>query len=129
MGRDELRADAPGVDAGALLLEALDDMLVEIVAGRDGGLREAALVQDAPGLDGERREVAGVEPDARELVPPRPHLEPHGHRVAHAVERVVRVDEEDRVLRVRVGEGLERLALRVPDITHECACVPLHGMP
>ena len=42
VGGDEPRADAPHIDARALLLQAGDDVLVEIVAREDGGLGKPA---------------------------------------------------------------------------------------
>ena len=68
---DELRADAPDVDARALLLEARDQVLVEVVARDDLRLGEAGRVEDLARLDAQVGEVAGVEADAERLVPAR----------------------------------------------------------
>src|SRR5690606_33067798 len=46
----EPRADTPDRDDGALLLQAFDDVLVELVGGQNRRLRKPALVEDSPGL-------------------------------------------------------------------------------
>ncbi len=110
---DQLGADAPGVDARALLEQAGDHGLVEIVRRDDARLGEAGVVEQAPRLDRQVGEVAGVEADAGEVVAVGAQRAAHLDRVAHAVEGVVGVDQEDAVVGHRAGVGLERGALAV----------------
>ena len=110
--RDEPRADAPGVDARALLLEARDQVLVEVVAGDDLRRAQAGLVEDLPRLDAEVGEVPGVEADADRLVPALAQAQGHLGGAPDALERVVGVHEEDAVVGLRPRPGLEGLELR-----------------
>ena len=61
----EARAHAPRIDARALALQAADRALVEVVGRDDPGRLEAGVVEDPARLDGEVREVAGIEADRR----------------------------------------------------------------
>src|SRR4051812_39015500 len=85
--RDELRADAPHVDARALLLDGRDQILVEIITRDDPRVGKATLVENSACFDREVREVAGVEANARELVAVCAHLLADRHRITHALER------------------------------------------
>src|SRR5262249_14956032 len=69
VGGDELCPHAPDVDRCPLMLEALDNVFVEIVAANDYRFLEARLIQDLPRLNAEERQVAGVESDAGQFVP------------------------------------------------------------
>ena len=113
VGGDQAGADAPDADRGPLLLQAGDDVFVEIVGGHDHRLGKAGLVEHPPGLDAQPGQVAGVEPDADHLVPLPAHFLAHLDGVPHAVERVVGIDEEDAVVGHRPGVGPKRLQLVV----------------
>jgi hypothetical protein len=108
---DELGPDAPDRDPRALQLERGDDRLVEIVGRHDPDLGQPRLVEQPPRLDAEVREVAGVQSHRGQAVPALAQRQTHRDRVAHAVERVVRVDEQGDVVGQRPRVGLERLAL------------------
>ena len=109
----EARAHAPHADGRALLLEALDGLLVEVVAGEDAAALEAGLVEHLAGLEAQVGQVARVQPDAQQVVAQLAQEAPGLDGVAHAVERVVGVDQQHAVVGQGPGEGLEgrRLAL------------------
>src|SRR4029450_7938349 len=65
---DELGADAPDVDASALILDVLDQMLVEIVGRDDLGVRKSGRVEHRARLGRQMCEVARVEANAGKLV-------------------------------------------------------------
>ena len=92
---DQARADAPDGDPRALLFR-----LAMICSSRSLLATIAALGK--PASSSMRRasmlsagEIAGVEPDAGQLVALRAQLVPDCDRVAHALDRVVGIDEED----------------------------------
>src|SRR5262249_57568610 len=59
---DEARPDAPHVDARALLLEARDHVLVELVARDDPHFGEPALLQDSAPPHPEVPQLARLQP-------------------------------------------------------------------
>src|SRR5204863_4734899 len=97
VGGGELGADAPDVYPGALVLEAGDDVFVEVVAGEDRGVVQAGGVEDLAGLDAEVGQVAAVQADADHLVAGGLELPAHLGSMADAFYGIVRVDEEDTV--------------------------------
>ena len=107
VGGDQPRADAPDADRGALVLEAGDELFVEVVGGHDGRLGKAGLVEHSPGLDAQPGQVAGVQPDADHLVPLPAHLLADFDRVPHASERVVGVHQEHAIVGHGLGVGPE----------------------
>ncbi len=109
----EPRPHAPQIDPRPLLLEARDEVLVEVVAREDAHGAKAALVEDPPRLDAEPGEVARVEADADRLVAPLAQAQGDLRRAAHAGQGVVGVDEEDAVVGLGPGPRLERLLLGV----------------
>ena len=66
---DHPGADSPGRDLRALLLQARDDVLVQLVGSENDGLREPRGVEQLARLDREPGEVSGVEADAGQLAP------------------------------------------------------------
>ena len=49
-GGDHVRADAPGGDGRSLILQACDQVLVQIAGGGDDSVREAGFIQHLPGF-------------------------------------------------------------------------------
>ena len=65
-GGDQVCAHTPGGDGSALLLQALDQKLVQIVGGGNDGIRKTGFVQHPAGFLGQIGEVAAVQTDAVE---------------------------------------------------------------
>src|SRR5581483_8915602 len=99
VGSDEHGADAPDVDGRALLLEAGDEMFVEIVAADDHGLFATGRVENFPRLDAEIGEVAGIKADAAKLMAVTAEFPADLDRVADTLEGIVGVDEENAIVR------------------------------
>src|SRR5262245_23926320 len=59
MGCDQPGAHAPDVDARPLFLEALDQVFIQIVAGKDGSLRKAGVVEKFSCLDAQPGQISG----------------------------------------------------------------------
>ena len=110
VGGNEASADAPDVDGRALEFKAFDDVLIQVVAGNDGGFGEPGIVEQLARLNAEEGEVAGIEADAGEFVAALPELAADLDGVADAVQGIVGVHEENAVARQGLGisrEGLE----------------------
>ena len=60
---DQVCADAPGGDRGALQFQALDQIFVEVVGGGDHGVRKTRVIEHFAHLLGEVGEVAAVHAD------------------------------------------------------------------
>jgi len=105
----------PDGDGRLLVVQRLDDVLVQLVGGEDGGVAQPRLVEHPPRLLGEPGEVAGVEPDPRQPVAVAGQLLPHRDGVAHPFQRVVGVHEEHRVGRHGPRVGPEGVQLSVEE--------------
>ena len=90
---------------------------------------EAGLVEDLAGLDAQVRQVAGIEADAHQrmasLAEPAADLD----RLAHALQRVVRIDQEHAVVGHGLGVGPEGLQLVVEAHDPTVGVGPAHGNP
>ena len=113
VGRHEPRADAPRIDLRMLQPERFDRLLVEVVRGGDARLGKAAGIQQVARFAGQVGEVARIEPDTREIVPVGAQPGARFHGVSNAAQRVIGVDEEDRLVRHRLCPGSKRLDLGV----------------
>ena len=83
-------------------------------------LGEPGRVEDLARLDAEVGEVAGVEADPDRPVPALAQAQRDRRGAAHALERVVGVDEEHAVVGLRPRPGLERLLLAVRTPSPSC---------
>ena len=64
LARDQIGADAPGGDGGALDLQGFDQVLVQVVGGGDHGVFKACRIQHLADFLGKVSKVAAVETDA-----------------------------------------------------------------
>lgn len=115
--RDQALADAERIDAGALLCqERRDGELIEAVRDDNLAVRQARLVEHLAHALREVREVARVDADAHEALAHRlKHLMRDADGIRDArVDDIVRVDEQDRRIRIRhrvLFEGLVLVAI------------------
>ena len=127
LGGDEALTDAEGVDLRALVQKVAHQVFVERVGRHDLHVRIARRVQHLARLDGQVRNVARVQADTLGAhAHGRQHLVGHADGVGHArLEHIIGIDQEDAVVRVDLGVGLERLVLRVkhlhPGVRHGAA--------
>src|SRR3989440_3143894 len=94
VGRDQFGAYAPDVDHCALLLEAGDDVLVEVVARHNDRVREAGRIENLPCFEAQPRQIAGIESDSHHFVTPFAKQATHFHGPADAFQRVVGVHQK-----------------------------------
>ncbi len=108
-------ADAERVDRVALAVQRVQNVLVDVVAGHDGGPLEAVdlelgadALEEGAHLQRQVGQVARVQANAPGLVAQVVEGERHGAKVRHArLEHVVRVDQGEEVGREGEGEGGE----------------------
>src|SRR5437867_2905952 len=111
VGRDQFGAYGPDVDHCALLLEAGNDVLVEVVARHNDRVREAGSIENLPRFDTQPRQIAGIESDAHHFVTPLAKQAARFHCPSNAFQRVVSVHQEHAVVRHRFGVSAEGLPL------------------
>src|SRR5439155_8515474 len=99
VGRDQFGAHAPDVDHCALLLEAGDDILVEVVARHNDRIWEAGRIENLSRFDAQPGQIAGIESDAHHFVTPFAKQATRFHGPANAFQRVVSVHEKHAVVR------------------------------
>ena len=93
--------DAENVDRRALLQQAADDGLVELVGRGDLDLMQPCIVEQGAGFAREKCQIAAVEADRAQALATGRHLVPDGDRIGHAaVERVVGVHQQRRAIRM-----------------------------
>ena len=104
-----MRADAPGVDPGALALQVGYQVFIEFVGRHYHRVGEAGLREHPVGVLAEPGQIAGVEAYGRpHVVARRPQLPEHGERIREAGgERVVGVDQQQAVVREERGVRAE----------------------
>ncbi len=102
LGGNELGADAPGVDLGALAFEVSNDVFLELVGGDDEGVFEPRVEDFAVGDLTELGEVAGIEAyGGTNLEAAFLHLAEDLDGIGHAAfDRVVGVDEKNGFFRI-----------------------------
>ena len=107
---DQLGANAPAVDPGALAVQGDDRVLVQIARRADGGLGEAGLVQHPAGLLREVCKVARIQTDTGRLMALFAQLAEHLNGVRHAaLEGIVGIDQQQAVVREQLRIGAECL--------------------
>ncbi len=110
LGGDQVGAHAPGGDGCALDLQAVDQVLVQVVGGGDHRVREACRVQHLSRLLGEIGQVAAVQADAVEGQGDArlPHFREDPDGVGHpGFQGIVGIHQQDAGVRVHVRVGLE----------------------
>ncbi len=110
-GRAHLRAHTERVRHRARGQQVANAVLVQVAAEEDEHVGEALLVQNAPHLATEPHQVAAVQADAAQFVAALLHLPGDDGRVPRALQRVIGVDKQHRVVGVVHGEGAECVQL------------------
>ena len=98
IGSNQPGAHAPGIDGGFLLFEAGDQMLVQIVAGKNNGVVETCLIEKFASFDAEIGEISRVKPNASKTETLRGQATADMDGMPDAFERIERVHKEDGIV-------------------------------
>lgn len=111
--RGKFGSDTPDADASALIFEAFDQPLVQVIARDDGCIMKSSLIEQVSSLDAKVGKIARVEADTNHSESFASDLLSDFDRIANALEGVVGIDKKDTVVGHYRGIGFKGFELGI----------------